>query len=107
MERFGDLIDGAVVAYPASEAEIDNAANYLRDRPHGISIVAGFPKKEPALAGDGASIEARELLRQHLAREPQCNRRHVRMLLGGGNSHYEQQSARIVATLESRGLPEA
>jgi hypothetical protein len=58
MERFGDLIDGAVVAYPASEAEIDNALNYLRDRSHGISFVAGFPKKEPALVGDGASISA-------------------------------------------------
>jgi tetratricopeptide (TPR) repeat protein len=60
-----------------------------------------------ALAGDGAITEAREVLRQHLAREPQCNRRHVMMLLGGGDADYERECARIVATLESLGLPGA
>jgi hypothetical protein len=56
MERFGDIVDGVVVAYPVSAKEIDNALTYLQDRPHGISFIAGFPKKEPALVGDGALI---------------------------------------------------
>jgi tetratricopeptide (TPR) repeat protein len=60
-----------------------------------------------ALAGDGATAEAREVLRQHLAREPQCNRRHVMMLLSGGDADYERECERIVATLESLGLPGA
>ncbi|HKO67523.1 MAG TPA: hypothetical protein VJU53_06945, partial [Burkholderiaceae bacterium] len=58
-----------------------------------------------ALAGDGASLEAREVLRQHLTREPQCNRQHVMMLLGGGDADYERECERVVATLESLGLP--
>jgi hypothetical protein len=60
-----------------------------------------------ALAGDGATSEAREVLRQHLAREPRCNRRHVIMLLGGGATDYERGCERVVATLESLGLPGA
>ena len=60
-----------------------------------------------ALAGDGASVEAREILRQHLAREPQCNRPYVMMLLGGGETDYERGCEKVVATLESLGLPVA
>lgn len=60
-----------------------------------------------ALAGDGATVEAREVLRQHLAREPQCNRRHVMMLLDNGDTDYERECGRVVATLESLGLPGA
>lgn len=60
-----------------------------------------------AIAGDGASSEAREVLRQHLAREPQCSRQHVMMLFGGGDADYERECERVVATLESLGLPRA
>lgn len=57
-----------------------------------------------ALAGEGRPLEAREVLRQHRLREPQCDRAHARMLLGHGNASYLQGCSRILSTLEALGL---
>jgi len=57
-----------------------------------------------ALAGDGRSVEGREVLCQHRAREPQCDRAHAEMLLGHGNASYMQGSARILTTLDALGI---
>ncbi len=40
VDRFSALVDGAVVCYPASQEEIDSAANYLAGGSHGAAMVA-------------------------------------------------------------------
>jgi adenylate cyclase len=60
-----------------------------------------------ALRGDGRSAEAREVLRQHRLREPQCDRSHAEMLLGDGDVVYEQARALILSDLEALGMPTA
>ncbi|MEO8546457.1 MAG: hypothetical protein ABI434_22910, partial [Burkholderiaceae bacterium] len=56
-----------------------------------------------ALAGDGRSVEGREVLRVHRAREPQCDRAHAEMLLGHGEVGYMQGCSQILTTLEALG----
>ena len=60
-----------------------------------------------ALRGESRSAEAREVLRQHMLSEPQCDRAHTEMLLGHGDAIYEQGCARILSTLEALGMPTA
>lgn len=60
-----------------------------------------------ALAGDGRSAEGREVLRQHRLREPRWDRKHVELLLGGGDVGYQQGCARILLCLEALGMPDA
>lgn len=57
-----------------------------------------------ALAGEGRPVEGREVLRQHRAREPQCDFAHAEMLLGHGNVGYMQGCSRILSTLGTLGL---
>jgi len=57
-----------------------------------------------ALAGDGRSAEGREVLRQHMLREPQCDRTHAEMLLGHGDAGYAQGCTRILSTLDALGI---
>ena len=57
-----------------------------------------------ALAADGRQAEAREVVRHHRLREPQCNRAHAEMLLGHGNASYMQGCSRILSTLEALGI---
>jgi TolB-like protein len=60
-----------------------------------------------ALQGEGRSAEAREVLHQHMLSEPPCDRAHAQMLLGHGDTIYEQGCARILSTLEALGMPTA
>lgn len=39
VDRFGRYVDGVIVCYPQSAAQIDNASNYLRDGGHGPSVM--------------------------------------------------------------------
>lgn len=57
-----------------------------------------------ALQLDGRSTEGREILRQHRLRELLCDRAHVELLLGAGNTAYEQGCARFISTLSAMGL---
>lgn len=57
-----------------------------------------------AWAGDGRPVEAREVLRQHRVREPQCDRAHAEMLLGRGDAGYMQGCSRVLSTLETLGI---
>lgn len=61
----------------------------------------------PALAGEGRSVEGREVLRQHRLRKPRCDLAHAEMLLGHGDVGYTQGSLRILSTLEALGMPAA
>lgn len=58
-----------------------------------------------ALAGDGKPDEGREILRQYLAREHRFDRGHVVTLLDDGAAEYERGCTRVLAALESLGLP--
>jgi uncharacterized protein YcgI (DUF1989 family) len=58
-----------------------------------------------ALERDGRSAEGREALRRHRTQVPLCDCEQVEMLLGAGNSGYEQGCARFVSTLAAMGLP--
>jgi adenylate cyclase len=60
-----------------------------------------------ALQGEGRSAEAREVLHQHMLREPQCDRAHAETLLGHGDVGYTQGCARILSNLEALGMPTA
>jgi DNA-binding winged helix-turn-helix (wHTH) protein/tetratricopeptide (TPR) repeat protein len=81
----------------ASEAQHAIAANACLSLPP-LLLAA-------ALRGEGRSAEAREVLRQHMLREPQCDRARAEMLLGHGDAIYEQGCSRILSTLGTLGLP--
>ncbi len=57
-----------------------------------------------ALAGDCRTGEGRDVLRQHRAREPRCDRAYAEMLLGHGEVAYAQGCARILSSLETLGM---
>jgi len=57
-----------------------------------------------ALAGDGKLVEARDVLRQHRLREPECDRAHAEMLLGNGNASYMQACSQILSNLDALGI---
>jgi hypothetical protein len=58
MDRFGSLVDGAVVCYPKSRVQVGNALAYLNGRPHGASAIVELPKSKPARQSADATISA-------------------------------------------------
>lgn len=54
--RFGTLVDGAIVCYPRSEAEVDDVLGYLRGSARGPGAL--FVIEGKTRAGEGAAMEA-------------------------------------------------
>jgi hypothetical protein len=60
MERFADVVDGAVVCYPASVAQIDSAAAYLQGQNHGAALLLDMGRRD---IGEAATTSMRARLR--------------------------------------------
>jgi hypothetical protein len=58
IERFGELVDGVVAAYPKSRLQVGNALAYLNDEPHGATAIVDFPRTKSSRSGDRGMIQA-------------------------------------------------
>jgi hypothetical protein len=58
VQRFGDMVDGVVAAYPKSRVQVGNALCYLNGEPHGASAIVELPRSASTRAGDRGAVAA-------------------------------------------------
>jgi hypothetical protein len=58
LQRFGDMVDGVVTAYPKSRVQVGNALCYLNGQPHGATAIVDLARSASTRPGDRGAVAA-------------------------------------------------